>query len=136
VVGKNQRPDNPYSGVLCKFIKNISEGLPIKIYGDGSQTRDFTAVSDVVDAIIRCVELPALNDVLNISSCRETSILELVAMVENAVGKKAIVEYCPPRQIDTIQRRFIDNSKAKNVLGWSPKCDLKTEIQKLINTAQ
>jgi len=135
VIGKNQRSDNPYSGVLCKFIKNISEGLPIKIYGDGSATRDYTAVDDVVEAVLLCLELPALNDVFNISSCVETSILELVAIVEQCVGRKALIEFCEPRMIDGIQRRWISNEKAKNALGWSPKADLVSEIKKLV-TAQ
>jgi UDP-glucose 4-epimerase len=132
VFSERQNSDNPFSGVVGKFIENICIGTPIKIYGGGEQTRDYTYISDTICAIEKAIELPAQNDVFNIASGVETSIHDLIITIEEISGKKAIKEYVEPRNIDNISRRWIDVKKAKQLLNWQPKVSLTEGIEQTI----
>lgn len=128
--GRHQRPDHPYSGVIGKMIGSALNGEPVKIYGDGSQTRDFVYVDDVVDAIIKSIELPALNTEINIGTGAETSVRELADIISEYVDLK--VEYVEGRTIDNISRRCLDIKKAEQLLDWSPRVSLREGIEKTI----
>jgi UDP-glucose 4-epimerase len=108
VYGKNQRADHPYSGVIGKF----TGADVLTIYGDGEATRDYTNVVDVVRAIRMAVEQPAKNTEINIASGVETSINQIASYFDKPRTYKT------GRAIDKIDRRCLDTSRAKELLGW------------------
>jgi UDP-glucose 4-epimerase len=129
VYGYQQRV-TPFSGVVSRMVDAVMHDQPIPINGDGKSTRDYTFVDDVVDAVLQSIEHPALNTELNISTGRETSVLELSEIVCKTLGRPHNVTFIPNRIIDTIQRRCVDGSKAKQLLGWTPKVTLEQGILK------
>lgn len=129
--GRFQRPDHPYSGVIGKMIGSAMKGEKVKIYGDGSQTRDFIYVDDVVDAVIKAIQLPALNTEINIGTGKETSIKQVADIVSQHFNDFH-VEYVDGRPIDNITRRCLDIKKAEQLLDWSPRVNLENGIRKTI----
>lgn len=126
VYGPYQRPLNPYCGIIGKFIcNNLVENVSI-IYGNGEDTRDYTYVDDVINAIMKCIELPALNTEINIGTNIETSILDLC----NLIGiRYELYRLTSPRKIDGIAHRCLDITKAKNLLDWEPQITLKEGLK-------
>lgn len=129
--GRFQYPDHPFSGVMGKLIGNALKGNKSVIYGDGSQTRDFVYVDDVADAIIKAIELPALNTEINIGTGKETSINGLVEAVKEMIPN-VDVEYSEGRPIDNINRRCLDIKKAEQLLNWLPRTDVKEGIKLMV----
>jgi len=132
VYGTNQRSESPYCGVVGKMISAALKNEPIQIYGNGDSTRDYTYIDDTVDAIIKAIELPAQNCPINIATGIETSANDLCSKVWKALGKPKKYTRVEPRGIDTIFRRCLDNSRAKELLGWSPVTNLDEGIKKTI----
>ena len=106
---------------------------PIQIYGNGDSTRDYTYIDDTVDAIIKAIELPAQNCAINIATGIETSSNDLCSKVWKALDKPKKYTRVEPRGIDTIFRRCLDNSRAKELLGWSPVTMLEKGIELTVN---
>ncbi len=102
----HQTLDNPYCGVVAKFIDAAENGEKMKIYGTGHQTRDFTYVDDVVKALIRAGDLWD-GRTLNISHSKEVSINSLALEVQFACGNAVPSFSTVPRPIDGIQRRWL-----------------------------
>lgn len=133
VYGPHQRPENQYCGVVAKFMNSVKEGKPMQIHGSGEQTRDFTYVDDVVDALLIAGENPrAVGEVFNIASGVETSVEKLAESLicyyaPNAFDFKSsntILEHIDRRDIDNISRRTLNIEKARRKLGWTPKTQL------------
>ena len=105
VYGPHQTVDNPYCGVVGRFVEHILTGKPLTIYGEGTQTRDFTYVDDVVEHLTN----PALEPgVYNVSYGKETSIHELISKLMLVTGEKAVeIEVADPRPTDGIDRRCL-----------------------------
>lgn len=122
VYGPYQAASNPYCGVIAKLLGRSKRGLPLPVYGDGNQTRDFTYVDDVVEALI-LASRKGFGEVINIGTGIETSINQLAALIGGQVN------YQPGRDIDLISRRVLDNSKAERVLGWQPSTELSTGLE-------
>lgn len=130
VYGANQRSENPYCGVLGKMMRSAIDNVPMQIYGDGNATRDYTHVDDVVDAVVKSIEIPfPLNCEVNIATGIETSVNDLGARVWRAINKPQQYIRKEPRKIDIISRRCLDISKAKELLGWEPKISLDEGIK-------
>ncbi|MDD4970782.1 MAG: NAD-dependent epimerase/dehydratase family protein [Paludibacter sp.] len=132
VYGKNQRPENPYCGAIGKFIDSAFKRDPIKIYGDGQATRDYTYIEDVVNAIIMAIDQDPKNTEINIGTGVETSAIDLANMVNDAVGVPRLATHTDARKIDRISRRCLDISLAKALLGWEPKTKLSEGIENTI----
>lgn len=128
VYGPRQRPDNPYSGVMVKLLQSNITSTPFTVYGDGSQTRDFTYVDDVVEACVALLEKGRKGEVYNIGSGVETSIAELMQHLHNDVD----VNVVEGRPIDNITRRCLDIKKIKMDTGWEPKVNLRDGIAKTV----
>ncbi|HMC98671.1 MAG TPA: NAD-dependent epimerase/dehydratase family protein [Ferruginibacter sp.] len=129
VYGYGQSPMNPYCGVLGKFVHNALTGQPLKIFGDGEQTRDYTFITDTVDAtILSAVHPLALGDLFNVSTCVETSVNRLVELITQHVPG-CDVENIPERDIDNIRRRMIDMEKIHQKLGWAPNTGMQKGIE-------
>jgi UDP-glucose 4-epimerase len=133
VYGKNQRPENPYAGVVAKFIQSINESKPVEIIGDGLATRDYTYYKDTISAIIKAIELPALNTEVNISSGIETSIINLAFKIYEIYDLPMNMTFIPKRQIDGIERRWMDTQRAHKLLDWKPEYTLTEGLTETIN---
>lgn len=127
------RPSVPYGprqnplgkqGVVTVFLYRVGNGLPITIWGDGSTTRDYFYISDLVEAILAGAERDLQqNRVFNIGGGQEISLACLVERVEETVGKNAIVGYQVNRKFDA-QRIVLDIDSARRDLDWQPKVPL------------
>ncbi len=133
VYGKYQRPENPYCGVLGRMIDSAINDKPIEIYGDGTATRDYTHVSDVVKAILLAIDQPPKNAEINIATGIETSVNDLCKMVWKAVDKPVKYNRTQLRSIDATTRRCLDIKKAEQLLGWKPAVTLEDGIMQTIN---
>jgi UDP-glucose 4-epimerase len=133
VYGYGQSPLNPYCGVLGRFIHNALTGQPLSVIGDGEQTRDYTFITDAVEAtILAAVHPMALGEVFNVGTCVETSVNKLVEIISESVPG-CEVRQVPERDIDNIRRRMIDIEKIHQRLGWSPRIGIQKGIQETIS---
>lgn len=132
VYGKNQRPNHPYSGVIGKFIGQAKENKPMTVFAKGTSTRDYTYVKDVVSAIEKAIDLPALNTEINIGTGVETDTIDLAHLISDLMDKVINVDFYPARTIDGIKRRCLDISKAKELLKWEPEYSLKRGLKEMI----
>lgn len=133
VYGPLQRPENPYCGVLGRFIDKATLNEQMIIYGTGKDTRDYTYVDDVIDAVMLAINKPALNTEINIATEIETSILELAHAVREAVDiTKWKLKFTDARKIDTIHRRCLSNDRARKLLEWWPKTPLSEGIRETV----
>lgn len=128
VYGYGQSPRNPYCGVLGKFIHNGLTNEALKIFGDGEQTRDYTFITDAINAtILAAVHPRAIGDSFNVGTSIETSVNKLVEIIKNEISD-LIIEYIPERDIDNIRRRAVSIAKIYQKLGWLPQYNIKRGI--------
>jgi len=120
-----------YSGVISIFAKRALNQQPLQIFGDGSQTRDFIFVSDVVDATMASLEMTPENRTFNIASGNETTILELAKVVQRITGSPTGLEFLPPRTGD-IPRSVADTARAKKELGFEARTSLEDGLSATI----
>lgn len=129
VYGPGQRPDL----AIHKFTKSIHEGKSIPQYGDGSTRRDYTYIDDIVQGVVGALayEGPAF-DIFNLGENQTTTLSELIMEIENALGKKAIIERLPEQQGD-MPLTAADISKARRLLGYNPQTPIRSGIPKFVN---
>jgi UDP-glucose 4-epimerase len=133
VYGQRQRV-NDYSGVITRFSECLRKGVPLTVYGDGAQTRDFVNVADVAEAVLACIQNRlVVNETLNIGSGIATSINELANALIEVSGCKGRIIYCPKRAGD-IQDSYADISKANRMLSFTPKVSLKNGLESILNS--
>jgi dTDP-glucose 4,6-dehydratase len=118
--------------VVPNFIKQALQGEPLTIYGDGTQTRSFTYVDDLVEGIVRLL-FSEYSDPVNIGNPVETTILEFAETINALTGNTAGVEFRPLSRIQgDPQRRRPDISRAQQVLEWAPLVDLDNGLRRTI----
>ncbi len=130
VYGPAGRPDMaPF-----RFIKWIDEGTPITVFGDGTQTRDFTFVDDIArGAILGGQELESGFEIINLGGGkRPIALLDFIAMIEDRLGKKAEIVW-QEMSASEMQDTAADISKAKTMLGWEPQVDLPEGLDATID---
>jgi UDP-glucose 4-epimerase len=131
--------DNGYGSVVARFVKQALAGGPITVYGDGSQSRSFTYVSDTVEGTYRAGTQPGgEGEVFNIGNGAETSILQLAQAVGANAAVDAPVEFVPYEKaygpgFEDTARRVPDVSKAASVLGWRPQVSLADGLRQTID---
>ncbi len=119
VFGPRQDPDSPYAAVIARFIRAAQAGVPLEIHGDGKQTRDFTYVSNVVEANLAAAEARGCSgEVINVGCGERLSILDIVRELEDVLGRPLPLRYtqAPPGARDTLA----DISRASARLGYAP----------------
>ena len=120
-----------YRNVIPNFMYNVLKGLPIKITGQGTETRDFTFVDDTIQAILLAMShKEAIGKTFNTGTGIETSIKELIEAVQETCDRRVPTEYVPPRNWDTVKRRCSDISFARDTFGYSPTTDLRRGLRK------
>ena len=122
VYGPFGRPDM----VIFKFIKSILDNKPITIYGDGNQTRDFTFVTDVANALIKSINQKGF-EVYNVGGGRAISVNNLVKLIEKYLDKNAIINNIE-RDPSDIEHSLADITKIKNKLNWDPKYNIEKGV--------
>jgi len=120
VFGPRQDPDSQYSGVVALFVRLAREGGTCVVCGDGLQTRDFTYVSNVVDATLLAAEaLQASGSILNIGCGQASSVLDLVAAIEEASGTELSPSFGPER-VGDVKHSYANIDRARARLGYEP----------------
>jgi nucleoside-diphosphate-sugar epimerase len=128
VFGPGQDPLSQYAAVVPRFIAALAHGEQPVIYGDGTQTRDFTYVEDVVEAFILASESPnAVGEVINVAAGDETSLLALLAVVTGLVGSDAEPSFEPARAGE-VHASHGDRRKAAALLNWEPRWSLRDAL--------
>ena len=123
---------NDYSGVITRFVDSVRRKEPLVIYGDGSQTRDFVSVYDIVEAVLASMKSSnAEGEVFNVGSGKPTSINELAKTVLELAGVDLEIRYEKPRAGD-IKDSYADISKAKRLLGYEPRVCLRDGLRVLL----
>ncbi|GAH51909.1 unnamed protein product, partial [marine sediment metagenome] len=117
--------------VIPAFITQALHNRPLPIFGDGSQTRSFCFIDDMVDAITRVVKLD-YSMPINLGNPGEYTILELAEIVKRLCSSKSRYEYFPLPHSDP-KKRKPDITKAKKMLDWKPKIDLEQGLKKTID---
>ena len=98
VYGPRQAPDSPYSAVIPIFLKTIEAGRPLPVFGDGTQTRDFTFVGDVVAGLLLASDAPGLHGrVFNVATGRAVSVADMAHALGRAAGRPVELDFRPPR---------------------------------------
>lgn len=125
VYGPWQDPQNPYCGVVAKFMQRAQEGASPEIHGDGQQTRDFTFVEDAVEATLQAALSPKSDgEVFNVGTGVETSVETLAQLVLNLYDLKLSPAHIDRRDIDNIRRRVVNIEKIRRILRWVPQVTL------------
>lgn len=131
VYGVAQRPDNPYCGVIAKFFQAAMSGEPLRIHGDGEQTRDFTYIDDAVEAtLLAAVSEKAEGQVYNVGTGRETTVNQLARTIIQVTGAKVEPEHIDRRDIDNIRRRVVNIEKIRRELRWIPSVTIEAGLKR------
>lgn len=123
---------NRAQGIVATIVRNALDGQPVEIWGDGSVVRDYLHISDVCDALVRAAEADGDARVFNIGSGTGVSLNALVAAASRALERRIEVTYRPARAAD-VPANVLDCSRARDILGWSPRIDLEAGLR---DTAQ
>lgn len=122
-----------YRNVIPNFIYWAMKGLPLPITGTGEETRDFTYVGDIVDGLLRAgVMESAVGQEFNLASGKETRILDLAHMINEAVGNKAGISFAQRRKWDTKNRLLASIDRARQLIGYEPKVTFEEGIKHTI----
>jgi UDP-glucose 4-epimerase len=125
VFGPRQDPNSQYAAVVPRFFASIRDGRPVPIHGDGTQSRDFTYVANVVEANLLAADAPeAGGSVLNVATGRQASVNDLADAIGDVLGLAVEKEPMPTRTGD-VRDSWADISEAKRLLGWEPRIGLE-----------
>ena len=127
VYGPSGRPDM----VMFRFVQWLVEGKPLKLNGDGEQSRGFTYVDDIAAGTILGLK-PVGYEIMNLGGHEVITINQLIQMLEEILGKKAVVERNPFHKAD-MMTNLADINKAGRLLGWEPKISLRDGVQRLVD---
>src|SRR5262245_24334703 len=130
--GPRQDPNNPSSGVIAQFVHAVLTGKTPTIYGDGKQSRDFTYVSDVVDATrLACTAPKAEGEVFNIGTGNRVTVSGLLNILGQLLEREIQPAYVDPRPGD-IRHSLAEVTKAQEVLGYRPRVSIQQGLVKVL----
>jgi UDP-glucose 4-epimerase len=131
VFGPRQDPHGE-AGVVAIFSRALLSGRPTKIFGDGTDTRDYVFVDDVVDAFVKASGARGDGQRFNIATGTETSTRQLHTVIAKAAGAPDDPEFHPPRLGD-LKRSCLEISLAADVLGWRPQFDIEAGVGRTVD---
>ena len=126
VYGPAGRPDMS----IFIFIKNIDNSIPITVFGDGKQKRDFSFIDDIADGTIKCLQ-PFGYEIFNLGNDNSVVLMYVINLIENALGKKALMNFSPRHPADVVAT-WAHIEKSKEKLNWYPKTTIEEGILKTI----
>ena len=125
VYGPAQRPDL----AIHKFVKAVETGGTITMFGDGSTSRDYTYVADIVSGILSAIDYSATPfEIMNLGNHYTVSLKDLIGVIEEVTGKKAAID-SQPEQAGDVPHTFADVAKAQRLLNYNPQTKLKDGVQ-------
>jgi UDP-glucuronate 4-epimerase len=125
VYGPAQRPDL----AIHKFVRSILLDKPLAMYGDGSTSRDYTYIGDIVQGIRAAIDYDRSDfEIINLGNSYAVSLRDLISSIEGVMGKKALIE-THPEQPGDVPRTFADISKARQLLGYNPRTALEDGLR-------
>lgn len=127
VYGPRQRPDL----AIHKFTGLIESGRPIPVFGDGSTARDYTYISDTLEGIIACTQRRFGFEIFNLGESECVQLSRLIELLEQALGKKAVIDRQPPQPGD-VPLTYADISKARRLLGYNPQTKIEEGLPRFI----
>lgn len=128
VYGPRQRPDL----AIHKFIEKINKSEPIQLYGDGSSSRDYTYIDDIINGISAAIKYDkSLYEIINIGSGRPITLAKMISTIENALHKKAVIQHME-KQMGDVERTCADISKAEALLQYTPETSFQRGIDKYV----
>jgi UDP-glucuronate 4-epimerase len=128
VYGARQRPDL----AIHKFAKLISRGESIPVFGDGSTRRDYTYVADIIAGVRAAVDYTASDyEAINLGESRTVELRELIALLEQELGRAAVIDR-QPMQPGDVPQTFADISKARRLLGYNPQTQIEEGIRRFV----
>jgi UDP-glucose 4-epimerase len=132
VFGPRQDPNSPYSAVIPMFVSKILSGGSPSIFGDGLQSRDFTFVANIVHGNLLASERPDIGGrVINIADGGQTTLLQLLGLLGELLGKKIEPTFLPPR-VGDVRESLADITLARKLLGYEPQVRLEEGLKRTI----
>lgn len=127
VYGARQRPDL----AIHKFSRLIIDGKPIPVFGDGSMMRDHTYIDDIIAGVVAAIDRCHGYHIYNLGESRPVSLSDLISTIENALGKKAIINRLPLQPGD-VHQTYADVTRARTELGYNPSTAIEAGIQAFV----
>jgi len=127
VYGPRQRPDL----AIHKFSRLIEDGKPIPVYGDGTMSRDFTYIDDIINGVVASIERCSGYHIYNLGESRPIDVTGLISEIEKALGKKATINRLPVQPGD-VDRTFADVAKAQRDLNYEPSTHIATGLAQFV----
>jgi UDP-glucuronate 4-epimerase len=125
--GPRQRPDL----AVRAFAERVLRDEAIPVFGDGKSLRDFTYVDDLVDGLVRALDSGLSFEILNLGAGRTVTVLEVVEVLEKALGRSARIQWLP-RQTGDVSRTWADIGAARAALGYAPRTSLEEGIARFV----
>ncbi|MEW6067441.1 MAG: GDP-mannose 4,6-dehydratase [Nitrospirota bacterium] len=126
VYGPAGRPDMS----IFIFIKNIDNGIPITVFGDGKQQRDFSYIDDIADGTLKCLQ-PSGYEIFNLGNDNPVELMYMIKLIEDALQKKAVIKFLPRHPADVFAT-WAHIEKSKDKLNWYPKTTIEEGIKKTV----
>lgn len=125
------------NSVVAKFLRRALNGEELEIFGDGSQTRDFIYIDDLIKAIGLAAAKPGIGgETFQIATSRETTVGEMTEQLVSVLEDKGLVGICVTNaraRVGDVRRNYADTSKAKEILGWVPETELHAGLEKTVD---
>lgn len=125
VYGPRQRPDMAFH----KFLRSALHGKEIEIYGDGNQTRDFTYISDIINATVKSISTDAVAESVNLGGGSPATIWQVLNIIEDITGKRVRLRHIEEQKGD-VRHTCADITKAQRILGYAPQVRLGEGLRK------
>jgi UDP-glucuronate 4-epimerase len=127
VYGPRQRPDL----AIRKFTDLIVHGKPITVFGDGSSSRDYTFIDDIVNGIVSAISYDCDYELFNLGNSSPVALLAMIRVIEDKLGKKANIHWLPEQPGD-VPITYADISKANRLLGYAPRVPFADGVERVI----
>jgi UDP-glucuronate 4-epimerase len=127
VYGPRQRPEM----AIARFIRCLEEGRPVPFFGDGGSRRDYTYIDDIADGVEEALSAPLAFEIINLGGAHPVTLADLVAAIEAATGKKAVLDRRPDQPGD-VPATYAALDKARRLLGFRPRVPLEEGLRKSV----
>jgi len=133
VYGQRMDIHGKYTEVLIRWMERIDAGVPPLILGDGKTTMDFVYIDDVARANVIGLKSDVSDEIFNVASGVETSLIDLAEALMRVMGKEMAPEYGPPRGVNAVPRRLACTKKAESMLGFKAEVGLEEGLDRLVH---
>jgi UDP-glucose 4-epimerase len=133
VYGPRMDIHGKYTEVLIRWMERIEAGQPPLILGDGKTSMDFIYIDDIARANVAGLKSDVTDEVFNVASEVETTLLELAETLMRVMGKNLQPEFGPERKVNAVPRRLASTEKAQRLLGWKSQVSLEEGLERLVN---